>query len=251
MKLTNQLTIRGYARTSAERADLYLEKSSELLAILEAEEKFLTVDLWGEDRKSEVVSAQLCMTSHSLWLAAVSMAVSGHVAAVPALLRTSIESMCYASLIAANHSLAEAWGKKLSSKTWTNRFNEKFKNPIKRAEAKVGEIYSIPDQRIYNCYLNMIDFGAHPNEALVSRNFLDMEQAEDETWSGTYAVFHEHPSQHADLGVLMCADVGLALCWLACALYERLGQWAPLRLDDLEMRLQAVVADHRNLYGSL
>ena len=251
MKMYDFSTIRDYAPIAADNAQKFINSGAFAFAAIEDIEKYLTLDLWGKSRNSEVCSSQLSMTAYSLWLAAVHMATVGHAAAVPALLRTSIESMSYAVLIANDHALGEVWGNRLLDGTGKNRFNSKFKNPIQKAEALTACRWVLPDNRIYNAYLNTIDFGAHPNAPLVSRNFLSMQQAEDMTWSGNYAILHEHPSSNADFGVLMCVDVGTVLCWLASTVFDDIGLLETTLLYDLEMKLQGVAGEHRKRYGAI
>lgn len=105
----------------------------------------------------------LGMHAQRMWTAAVTLIIYGQYYAAVPILRTALESISYALLIAEHPEKGQLWSNRNSSEDAMKASKNAFKRPM--ADAK--DILNSKDNHlgdfVYDTYLKLIDEGAHPN----------------------------------------------------------------------------------------
>lgn len=153
----------------------------ELMADVRAFYDFFATKLWADMGDIPEVPMFLSTNALMLWTSAIRMAMSGHEAAVYPLLRTSLESACYALLICRKPELAPIWASRHDSESQLKEARKAFRpaiaNLIKIVEAEDLEL-SIFVSELYEA---SIDFGAHPNPLGIMRHVQTTSPTKEQT----------------------------------------------------------------------
>ena len=131
-----------------------------------------------QEKHSEEVFI-LALNTHSIYLGAIRMALSGHRAAAFPLFRTAIESAAYCLVIARNPEAAELWKKRHEDKESNKKHITYFANVM---STKFKDIIIEDDpsyeRMIFSSYEASLDFGAHPNPRAVENDLIRNEAGE-------------------------------------------------------------------------
>ena len=146
-----------------------------------------------------------------LWLAAVRTATSGHAAAVFPLLRTSLESACYAFLMKDEPDLAGVWLGRHASLEKMKLCRKRFTSAVKDVAAAIELDQPGGGGWILEAYDLLIDFGAHPNVKSVLGHLLFEEDRGDEFHRMNLVGVYGPESIETRRALLACLDVGLAM----------------------------------------
>lgn len=98
-----------YVATGDEITTQWLKSGSPLLEAIEQIHGFFPQSLWKGDVELTPHQAMLSMNAFMLYMSAVRVSLSGHVAATFPLFRTALESACYAYVIGEDRSLETVW----------------------------------------------------------------------------------------------------------------------------------------------
>lgn len=125
--------------------------------------------------KNDGEAFSLALNSHSLFLAAIRLAKSGHGTAVYPLLRTAFESATYALLFTQNDSLAAKWKNRHVSENSFKDSKTAFTPAMKKLRLILQEYDKSStctpyEEYIMSMYDAAIDFGAHPNPISITNN---------------------------------------------------------------------------------
>jgi hypothetical protein len=150
------------------------------------------------------------MNAFMLWLAAVRTAASGHAAAVFPLLRTSLESACYAFLIKDEPDLASVWLERHASPEKMKLCRKRFTSAVKDVAAAIEREQPDGGAWILEAYDLLIDFGAHPNVKSVLGHLVFEEDRGDEYHRMNLVGVYGPESIETQRALLACLDVGLA-----------------------------------------
>lgn len=224
MKLEHTFQIGEYLEGAQQNMNEFMSDITFAQEVIIDVERYLTRELWvGElDICDEV--GQLCSNAYSMWLAGVMLAAGGHPTAVPSVLRTGLESACYAVLIHESPDLAAVWRNRNNDEDALRLCKKHFSSAIKRStdlmESKRPGIGNI----IYGRYENTIDFGAHPNTLSIVHN-MHREQLSDDVWNNTFGILYDHDAIQAKRGVLFCADIGTAISLACTFVIDNASEW--------------------------
>lgn len=199
-----------------------LTNNNELVEGIRQFDDFYRNELLPNNSRIDPISMFLVSNAHAGLLSGVRMALSGHTASVFPLLRTALESACYAVIVESDPDLA---------KVWINRHNGARERKECRKKFHIGTAQELTkgkmagfDSVIGELYDSSIDFGAHPNiKSVMGHVTID---------SGTYpdhcAVSHaslyseDHHETHR--GLLACMDFGFVIFVLAVLTPSRINE---------------------------
>jgi hypothetical protein len=154
------------------------------------------------------VSMNLAVNSFFILLSAVRTAISGHPAAVPIGLRTSLESAAYSLLTTENEGLAEVWLKRHKSKEALRLSRRTFSSAVKDAAKVIGRSNSDLEFYVLGLYEAAIDYGAHPNpRAMLGHlSFEDLEEFTQFNFGCLYGW-----GAKTGAGLIACLDYAIAV----------------------------------------
>lgn len=117
----------------------------------------------------------LALHAHSLFLAAIRLAKSGHSSAVYPLLRTAFEAVTYALLFTQDENLSNIWKNRHKSDDDFKSSKTAFTPAMKKLRAILQEHDKTSKTTPYENYIMTmydaaIDFGAHPNPITITNN---------------------------------------------------------------------------------
>jgi hypothetical protein len=166
--------------------------------------------LWSEARLGPA-PALTSMNAFMLWLAAVRTAASGHAAAVFPLLRTSLESACYAFLMKDDPRLASVWLERHSAPEKMKLCRKEFTSAVKDVAAGIECDQPGGGGWILEAYDLLIDFGAHPNVKSVLGHLVFEKDRGDEYHRMNLVGVYGPGSLELRRALVACLDVGLAV----------------------------------------
>lgn len=158
----------------------------------------------------------LVVNAHMLYLAGMRQALTGHLAVVFPVVRSSLESACYAYLIARDPSLSDAWADRHASKAAFDRSRKEFGNAVAASIKKLRPSHPEMADIVEGLYQSSIDFGAHPNPRSLIPH-VEM-KTHDDKWSRLeFTGVYGKNSFEVNYGLLVVAEFGLAIAHIAAA----------------------------------
>lgn len=123
----------------------------------------------------EVVSSLLVFNTHSFYLSAINLTLSGQASSVYPLLRVAYENATYALMIHDNIELAETWSNRNTNEESNKKNKTAFSPAIKKLKKKLEEYDKNSNDGNYAEYIielydALIDYGAHPNPITIHNN---------------------------------------------------------------------------------
>ncbi len=136
---------------------------------------FSYVQEYREKFTKECVSSLLVFNTHSFYLSAINLTLSGQASSVYPLLRVAYESATYALMIHDNIELAEAWSNRNTNEELNKKNRTVFSPAIKKLKNKLEEYDKNSNGGNYADYVidlydASIDYGAHPNPITIFNN---------------------------------------------------------------------------------
>lgn len=201
------MNLQGYLAAANNSTTETIRDNSEFFRLTESVDE-LFARAAGRNIASSPFVAILNMNSRLLYTASIRLATSGHQAAIFPLLRTSLESACYAYLISRKPDLGEIWANRhrddASMKKCRNTFNSAVSDCAKQMNIASPTSGSILEEM----YQQMINDGGHPNTRSIVRA-LSIEDA-GENWE---VRLHAVDPGRVDLSLFCCAEIGLYTTW--------------------------------------
>lgn len=123
----------------------------------------------------EIVSPLLVTNTHSLYLSALKLTISGQSSSVYPILRVSYENAVYALMIHDNKELAKIWTNRHHDEESYKKNKTTFSPAIKKLRKKLEEYDEKSNDTNYTEYIlglydAVIDFGSHPNPKTIQNN---------------------------------------------------------------------------------
>jgi hypothetical protein len=141
-------------------------------------DRLLADALHGWRDPPALVPAMLLLRSHAAFRAGAGAAMAGQAAEAPCLLRLCLECAGYAAIIGEDQKIAEAFLRRTDSDAARREAQAAFNaGRIKAAVDKLDENLKIVFSTLYE---SLIDFGAHPNELMMTASSR-MERRDTET----------------------------------------------------------------------
>lgn len=178
----------------------------------------------------------LLLNAHASFRAAMRLAFSGQLLPVFMILRGSIESALYANAIVGNPGLQDIWLNPDSDEKGRQRCREEFTTgKIFRYLSKAHDREF--SDRLREMYDSTIDFGAHPNNrSLISSTRI--EALDTSTHALNFAYIHGVGSFELRQSLVACAEIGLAVFFVALICFEEHPHIEAINLHALELQNQ-------------
>ncbi len=221
--------------------DLMLENGALLSALREYHDYFTKI-LWRED-DLQPVPALLSLNAFMLYLAGIRVAMSGHTAAMFPVLRTALESGCYAYRMSEDESLCQVWLDRNKGDTERKLARRKFNSAVRETADAINKIQDESGSIILEIYERTIDEGAHPNVASVIDN-ISFDSERNDGYTGVSLVaMYGHDSWQTRRALVACLDYGFVIALvLTCAL-NKMDQRHQDGLNALNELKERVVAE--------
>lgn len=234
----------SYLKFANETTDEILTEGGPLIEALQEIVEFLAVEGWTVLPRAKPIPVLLAMNSFMLFLAGTRLALSGHTAAIFSVLRTSLESACYAYLISNDEELEQIWQARERGPDELKACRGRFNGAVKEVAVALNAEHDGSANFIYEAYEASISFGAHPNARSVFMN-ARLRKSKDETALHLVGL-HGAESPETLRAVVACLDFGTALAHvirrcvgpLEDATIEHLN-----RLEELKARAVASVTE--------
>lgn len=238
-------SFRAYLTAGTENLDEILAAGSPFLTMMDDLDSYLRQHVSGATvAPDEVVVHSMLINARFLLMTAFRVGLTGHAAGVHPILRTALETACYALLMTedVSQSLTAKWISRNNSPEDLKACRNAFQAPIKSAQEIVNGRGPGLGDWMYKLYESSIDFGAHPNAKTVTlhtRMFDDEAGVTRFENVGLYAV-----GNHGyEWGLLACVEMGLATAIV-------LSMTHPVALSETIQALQAL-NDQKNALETL
>jgi len=170
-------------------------------------------EIWGSPVQADAFSMFLCMNGYYLFMAAVRMATAGHVAAIHPLVRSALESACYAFLLTKDASLVTIWANRDKGDKERKASRKAFGNALADTVKHLRGVQIDAAQYVQGLYDASITYGAHPNP---SGLFLHVDRPADEghQWRVPFTCMYGPTSYEVTRGLFACAEFGIGIAYL-------------------------------------
>lgn len=214
----NANTIADYLHATLENAQDHIAAPPQLMYMVYHMDEIFQKEILAKGLEMHPTAGFLALNSYVMLLAAVRQALSGHIVPVFPILRTALESSCYAYLIATDNSKALIWLNRHKSQSELDKCRNTF--TVNKTVNGLKEISSEMAEYVKAHYDACIDFGAHPNEKSIFNHLTKIDSPNDrfDAWELT-AVYGPN-SWYVNYTLLACVEVGQAIAFLIAASSE-------------------------------
>lgn len=209
------MPLQDYLRVAEQSTKNAIENASEFFHLAEAVDGLFALTI-GELANGDVMASLLTMNAQSLYNGAVRIALSGHHAGMFPVLRTCLESACYAYLIVLRPELSSIWSERHNGERQMRECRNRFKSAVSDIVKEIKKTQPEAGQWINDCYQGSIDSGGHPNSQSVFRS-MSIDDA-GKHWAVSLTSVYAGDSEFVDWSLYACAETGLcAACVIALA----------------------------------
>jgi hypothetical protein len=163
MKVQTHFNLAEYIRRGNQNTEGLLSGTHPLIPLVETYDEFFANQLWADEQHQANLPMFLSLNAYTLWTSAVRMALTGHEAAVYPLLRTAVESACYALVITRNPQLGGIWSARHDGEGERKAARKAFTPAVGDAAVILEAFEPGLGGFVLQLYDACIDFGAHPN----------------------------------------------------------------------------------------
>ncbi|SHJ41793.1 hypothetical protein [Pseudomonas luteola] len=197
-------------QSALENNDIALETFQKIDSFL-----FREVLLTEQFQRFDPTVQHLSIHARSVWVASIRMAFSGQPYAVPPVVRTALESVCYAYLIHDDASLARVWLDRHKDEKSMRNSRNAFNSAVKTVKEKLNTLEDGLGDDIYDAYQQCINDGAHPNTGAIpkTRKLALGPNGFSEMYDETND-FYGLPSRKTRYALASVASIGLLMCYI-------------------------------------
>jgi len=163
LRVQTHFTLADYIARGDDNTQRLLASDHPLLPLVKSYYHFFAEQLWIEDQQQSDAAMFLGLNAFTLWTSALRMALSGHEAATYPILRTALESACYALLITRKPELAATWSARNDGDVQRKASRKAFGSAVADAGAMLEVQQTSFGDFIADLYDAHIDAGGHPN----------------------------------------------------------------------------------------
>lgn len=232
-----------YLKVTLENLSDHAEEHPQLMCMAIRMDEIFQKEIFSQEFDARPAASLLAMNSYTLLLSAVQQALSGHIVAVFPVVRTALESACYAYLIAHNEDMENTWINRHISKSKLQECRNMFS--VKKASDQLKEISSEMAEYLIACYDATIDFGAHPNQRSVFNHVKAIDKVDGRYRGLELTGVYCRNSWHVNYGLIVCTEIGQAIAFLLAASSKN----HPLIHNRLEV-FQAWLEEKNNMIDS-
>ncbi|CAI8702461.1 hypothetical protein [Kosakonia quasisacchari] len=228
MKINAKLLI-DYLDATLENSTAHAKENPQLMHMVIQMDGIFQKEIFEHDLDVSPIAGFLAMNSYMMLLSAVQQALSGHVVAIFPIIRTALESACYAYLITHDEAMGKIWLNRHESKKSYDKCRKMF--TVRKASNELANISPEMSEYVMAHYEAAIDFGAHPNQKAVFNHLKDIGDIDANLHGYELIGVYGRNSWHVNYALLVCTEVGQAIAFLLAASANN----HPLLNDRLEV----------------
>ncbi|EHN8936943.1 TPA: hypothetical protein ACVS3C_001238 [Enterobacter hormaechei] len=225
----NAGTLLDYLNATLENSNDHAQEHPQLMYMVLQMDQIFQKEIFDNEFDVSPITGFLAMNSYSMLLSAVGQALSGHLVAVFPIVRTALESACYAYLIAHNEAMEQIWLNRHKTESALHKCRKMFS--VKKASNELKSISPEMAEYVMANYEAAIDFGAHPNNKAIFNHLTDMGEVDERFHGFQLTGVYGRNSWHVNYALLICTEVGQAIAFLLAACADK----HPLIHDRLEV----------------
>jgi len=207
-------SLKNYLQATSKVSSAHADTPPKLMHLVNKMEELFQQEVFVSMEDKHAFDTLLSMNAYTLWLSSVRQVLSGHSVSVFPVLRTALESACYALLISGDEKNASVWGDRNKSNSASGRCRKEF--TASKATKKLCLINAEMAKYTDDLYEALIDFGAHPNQrSILSR--VQMEALPDGRGLLRMSTVYEAYSWEINCGLFLCVEAGLAIAFIIAA----------------------------------
>ncbi|CAK6462809.1 hypothetical protein KLEG_03092 [Klebsiella pneumoniae] len=211
----NAKSIHDYLRGTLENAQEHVTSPPKLMYLVEHMDEIFQKEILANGIEMHPTAGFLALNSYMMLLASVRQSLSGHTVPVFPILRTALESACYAYLIAVDNSKALIWLDRHKSQSALNECRKTF--TVNKAANKLQERYAEMAEYVKAHYDASIDFGAHPNMKSIFNHLTKIDSPDNKFGAWKLTGVYGSNSRYINYTLLACVEVGQAIAFLIAA----------------------------------
>jgi len=208
----NAGTLNDYLQAIHENHADHSETPPQLMGMVNQMDKIFQEEVFAHDLDMHPYALLLAMNSYTMLLNAVGQALSGHTVAVFPVVRTALESACYAFLISQDESLGEVWFNRHTSESAHQKCRRNF--TVKKACDELCSSSPEMAEYVMAHYNAAIDYGAHPNLKAVLNHLSDIGEVDSKYHGFELTGVYGRNSWQVNYALLVCTEVGQAIAFL-------------------------------------
>lgn len=189
MKVQTHLSLAEYIRRGNQNTEALLAGTHPLFPLVEAYYEFFANQLWADEQHQAQLPMFLSLNAYTVWTSAVRMALTGHEAAVYPLLRTAVESACYALVITRRPRLGVIWSARHDGEAERKASRKAFTPAVSDAADELEKFQPGSGKFVLELYEASIDFGAHPNTRAVMNHVHDLASGGEQEGFGVGSIY--------------------------------------------------------------
>jgi hypothetical protein len=189
LRVQTHLTLADYIARGDENTQRLLASDHPVVPLVNAYYRFFAEELWAEDQGQTDTAMFLGLNAFTLWTGAVRIALSGHEAATYPILRTALESACYALLVNRKPELAAIWSARHDGEAQRKASRKAFGSAVADVAAILEAQQPSLGDFLTDVYDAHIDSGAHPNPRGVTDHFHPIESNDDKHHVGLGSLY--------------------------------------------------------------
>lgn len=214
----NAGTIIDYLNATLENSNEHAQEYPQLMYLVHQMDQIFQKEIFDHEFDVSPTSGLLAMNSYMMLLSAVQQALSGHIVPVFPIIRTALESACYAFLIAHDESMGKIWLDRHTSESTHKKCRQMF--TTKKAVDKLKSISPEMAKYLMDHYEASIDFGAHPNQKAVFNHLTDIGEVDGGFHGFELTGVYGRNSWHVNYALLVCTEVSQSIAFLLAASVE-------------------------------
>jgi len=201
-----------YLNATIENHNNHAQEPPYMMGLVHEMDEIFHKEIFAHDYDANSATMLLAMNSYMMLSNAIHQSLSGHMVAVFPVVRTALESACYAYLTSSDEKMEAIWFNRGKSKTATGRCRDAF--TIGAAIAKLKQ--ASPDMADYvkKLYDSTIEYGAHPNIKSISHHLRDKGLINDAFRVFTHVGVYGENSRNVNSALLLCVETGHAIAFL-------------------------------------
>lgn len=134
------MTLEDYISRGDKNTEGLLKVEHPFMPLARAYYRFFSEQLWADSEPLPTSQVFLSVNAFTTWTAALRMALTGHEAATYPLLRTALESACYALVIARRPDMAAIWSARHEGDAQRKACRRAFGSAVADAAAATRDI---------------------------------------------------------------------------------------------------------------
>ena len=222
-------TLLDYLNATLENSNDHAQEHPQLMYMVLKMDRIFQEEIFDHEFDVNPIAGFLAMNSYMLLLSAVRQALSGHLVAVFPVVRTALESACYAYLIAHDEAIGNIWLNRHTTRSALDKCRRTLS--VKKALDALKSNYPEMAEYVMANYEIAIDFGAHPNKKAVFNHLKYRGEVDEIFYDLELTGVYGRNSWHVNCALLFCTEVGQAIAFLLAACADK----HPLIHDRLDV----------------